>query len=120
MPPPRAAWEFAIESLLDRTDAPVLFVYAPETPFLNKGRLHMENSEADLAEEFGLLCKERGIGFISMEDSFQEFVHRNGRFYKGFAKSRPWEGHYNADGHHLVAEAIHSWIKENRDVVHPD
>lgn len=120
MPPPRAAWEFAIDSLLERTDTPVLFVYSPATPVLNKGRLHLKNPEADLAEEFGLLCQDRGIGFINMEDRFLDFHNKTGRFFKGFAKSRPWAGHYNADGHRLVAEAIHRWIKENPDVVHPD
>ena len=102
------------------TEAPILFVYAPPTPALLSGDLILENPEKNLANHFSSLCKEQGIGFVSLEEPFLRFLEANGRFAKGFHNSRPWEGHYNADGHRLVAEAINSWIQENRHVVYPN
>jgi len=118
--PPLEAWRFLLRELDSVTEAPILFVYAPPTPALVSGRQVLENPEKNLADHFSSLCQEQGIGFVSLEEPFLRFLEENGRFAKGFQNSRPWEGHYNADGHRLVAEAIHSWIQENRHVVYPD
>lgn len=118
--PPVEAWRFLLRELDSTTEAPILFVYAPPTPALADGQLVLENPEKNLADHFSSLCKEQGIGFVSLEEPFRRFLSETGRFPKGFHNSRPWEGHYNADGHRLVAEAIYSWIQENRHVVHPD
>lgn len=118
--PPLEAWRFLLRELDSVTEAPILFVYAPPTPALVSGQLVLENPEKNLADHFSSLCKEQGIGFLSLEEPFLRSLEENGRFAKGFHNSRPWEGHYNADGHRLAADAIHSWIQENRHVVYPD
>jgi hypothetical protein len=118
--PPLEAWRFLLRELDSTTEAPILFVYAPPTPALLEGKLVLENPEKNLANHFSSLCKEQGMGFVSLEEPFLRFLEENGRFAKGFHNSRPWEGHYNADGHRLVAEAINSWIQENRHVVYPN
>jgi hypothetical protein len=118
--PPLAAWRFLLRELDSVTETPILFVYAPPTPALVSGQLVLENPEKNLADHFSSLCQEQGIGFVSLEESFLRSLRENGRFPKGFHNSRPWEGHYNADGHRLVAEAIHTWIQKNRHVVYPD
>ena len=78
------------------------------------------NPESALASAFADLCKTKGIGFTSLEKPLLRHLKDTGKFPKGFHNSRPWEGHYNADGHRLAAEAIHAWISENRHVVYPD
>jgi len=118
--PPLEAWRFLLRELDSVTEAPILFVYAPPTPALVSGKLVLENPEKNLADHFSSLCEGQGIGFVSLEEPFLRFLEENGRFPKGFHNSRPWEGHYNADGHRLVAEAIHTWIQKNRHVVYPD
>lgn len=118
--PPLEAWRFLLRELDSTTQVPILFVYAPPTPALVNGRLVLANPEKYLADQFASLCQEQGIGFVSLEEPFRRFWEEERRFPKGFHNSRPWEGHYNADGHRLVAEAIRSWIQENRHVVYPD
>lgn len=118
--PPVEAWRFLLRELDAATEHPVLFVYAPPVPTLDKGRLVLENPEGDLVGAFSALCREQGFGFTSLEQPFRRFLEETGRFPKGFHNTRPWEGHYNAEGHRLAAEAIHAWIEENRHVVHPD
>ncbi|MDF1852689.1 MAG: hypothetical protein P1U85_17765 [Verrucomicrobiales bacterium] len=119
-PAPLDAWQFVLDSLRGATDAPILFVYAPATPSVSEGEIVTRNPEASLAQSFGALCRQNEFGFINLENRFLEHWQENGAFHRGFHTSRPWEGHYNAEGHRIVAEAITQWIKENPDVVHPD
>ncbi len=118
--PPLEAWRYLLKELDGATEVPILFVYSPPTPALLDGKLVLENPEKNLADHFAALCREQGIGFVSLEDPFRDFLKENGRFPKGFPNSRPWEGHYNPDGHRIVAETIANWIEENRHVVYPD
>lgn len=118
--PPVEAWRFLLTELDEVTEVPLLFVYGPPTPALTKGTLVKENPEGPLVTRFAELCAERGIGFASLEGPFGSFLGETGRMPKGFHNSRPWEGHYNADGHRLVAEAIADWIELNRHAVYPD
>jgi hypothetical protein len=119
-PPPVKAWKFLIDSLRGGTSTPILIVYAPTTPTLENGKTIEMNPEEEHVKVFREICRERGLGFINMEQRFLEYHRSTGKFQKGFQTSRPWEGHYNPEGHRLVAEAIHNWIKENRDAVYPD
>lgn len=119
-PAPVEAWRFLLGKLKAATNAPILFVYAPPTPALQGGRIVIENPERNLALGFSELCKEEGMGFVSLEEPFRLFLDESGRFPNGFHNSRPWEGHYNPEGHRIVAEVINSWIEENRHVVYPD
>lgn len=117
---PVEAWRFAIESLKEKANAPILFVYSPMTPYLKRGHVIRENPEKQLTEKFKNLCEQQGVGFLSMESDFLQFIREKGVFYKGFATSRPWAGHYNPNGHRLVAHAIHRWMTANPNAVHPD
>lgn len=117
---PMDAWRFLLRELDATTEIPILFVYAPPTPALADGSVILANPEKNLADHFASLCREQGIGFVNLEEPFLRFWNEERKFPKGFQNSRPWEGHYNADGHRLVAETIHSWIQENRHVVYPD
>lgn len=118
--PPIAAWSFLLDELDAATDVPILIVYAPPTPALKNGHMIFLNPEGPLADEFGKLCLSKGFGYVNLESAFRSFFEETGRLHKGFANSRPWEGHYNEDGHRIVAEAIANWIKQNRHVVYPD
>lgn len=118
--PPLEAWRFLLGKLDAATEAPILVIYAPPTPTLAGGSLVLENPEKNLVAHFSAVCRDRGIGFVSLEEPFRRYWMENGRFPNGFSNTRPWEGHYNADGHRLAAEAINIWIKENHHVVYPD
>jgi hypothetical protein len=117
---PSEAWEFLIDSLRSATTLPILIVYAPVTPVLYEGQTVKINPEEDLVRVFGDICRERGLGFVNMEKSFLEYHGKTGKFPKGFQTSRPWEGHYNTNGHRLVAESIHRWIEAHHDAVYTD
>lgn len=118
--PPVEAWRFLLRELGAVTDVPIVFAYAPPVPTLMKGRIVLENPEKDLVAGFAAICREEGFGFVDFEEPFLRFHETTGRFPKGFHNTRPWEGHFNADGHRLAAGAIFDWIQQNRHVVYPD
>lgn len=119
--PPREAWRFALDRLYESAEAPVLVVYVPVTPTLFRGQVSTRNPEEKLIPSFSEVCDRSGVHFVSAERSFLEYWKSSGgEFPHGFSNSRPWEGHYNREGHRLVAEVIYEWVKENSHVVYPD
>ena len=69
------------------------------------------------------------MGFIDLTPRFLAFHEETGQFPCGFANSQVSKGHWNADGHRLVAEAIAGRCEQlvrnegrqgRRDVVHTD
>ena len=73
-----------------------------------------------MVRAFANLLQKEGFGFINLEEAYLTHWSDTGTFHRGFNNSRPWEGHYNAAGHKIAAEAIYRWIKENSHVVHSD
>lgn len=119
-PAPTEAWDFALSELQTAASAPILFVYAPATPSLDRGRAVLENPEQEWVKKFEKRCRAEGIGFVNLDEAFRKFVNLAGDYPRGFSNSRPWEGHYNREGHRLVARAILEWMNTNRHVVYPD
>jgi hypothetical protein len=119
-PPPIEAWTFLLGALKKQTSVPIVFVYAPATPSMDGGRVILENPEQELAGAFAELCEKEGVGFVDLGPDFQALWETEGCLPRGFNTSRPGEGHYNADGHAIVAEAIHRWLKEHSDDLHPN
>lgn len=119
-PPPIEAWKFLLAALKERTQVPIVFVYCPATPSMSRGEIILNNPERELAKSFSSLCAKSGYGFIDVESDFLDYWEKKRKLPRGFHTSRPGEGHYNADGHRIVAEAIYRWLNEHRDVVHPN
>jgi hypothetical protein len=119
------AWRFLLRSLQRQTTQPIVFVYTPTVPAVSGGRIDTEPSEAKLVRSFAACCVEAGIGLIDMTFSFNEFQRRTGEFPRGFANSRPGQGHFNHHGHRLIAEAVCDHLASNsgdwlRHAVHAD
>lgn len=119
-PPPTEAWTFLLGEMRKQARAPILFVYCPATPSMDDGRIILENPEKEMAAAFSALCEKEGFGFVNLEADFLRNWEANKELPRGFHSSRPGEGHYNAAGHEIVADAIHRWLKEHPHVVYPN
>lgn len=108
-----AAWSWLLDAFRSRTRLPVLFVYVPTVPCLQDGRVCSVDPQARLLGRFGELCRARGLGFIDMGDDFRRFHAQTGRLPRGFDNTVPGQGHLNADGHRLVAEAVCRTMRSN-------
>lgn len=104
-------------TLKEQANAPIAFVLLPYNspkipplPGTFSKRLRWEDSW--FYEPFVEACRRHGVPCINMAEPFDDFYEHTGRFPRGFANTVPGEGHLNADGHRLVAEAVADWLAE--------
>jgi len=112
------AWTFLLTKLHFQTRKPIVFVYCPPIPTIIKGQIIHIEPDAELKKDFAKLANVHQIKFIDVSDRFIKSYQDHGSFPRGFSNSRPSEGHFNAVGHKIVAQAIFDFIKDNTDVVH--
>ena len=55
-------------------------------------------------------CRDYGIAFLNMTESFETMYTRDHRLPHGFITGRIGTGHLNADGHEAIARAVFDWI----------
>lgn len=115
---PREAWSFLLKQLRMQTTKPIVFVYSPTVPRIEESSIVFSDQDAKLIKIFAEECFRHNIGFINMADDFSEYYRRTGRFPRGFANYRPAEGHFNSEGHRLIAEAIFKYIKVEKRSKH--
>lgn len=101
-------------TLQGRADAPIAFVLLPynypKIPPLPGTHERLRWEDAWFYKPFVEACRRHGVPCIDMAGPFDEFYERTGRFPRGFVNTIPGEGHLNADGHRLVAQAVANWL----------
>ncbi len=112
-PAPVAAWGFLLERLLERTEVPIAFVYCPDTPYLDGGRVNHVDGQRRLIDEFAARCRQREIPFISLHGEFSRLYETSGRFPRGFANNNRHRGHLNPHGLRLVASKVAAFLRSN-------
>lgn len=70
----------------------------------------------DPDEEFKLMLKEEshqlGIDVIELHGPFSRWLQEHQKFLRGFSNTPPGQGHWNEDGHRVVAEVISAYLDE--------
>jgi hypothetical protein len=106
-------WDEMLEAM--KSNSPyenLLFVYVPTVPRIHHNKLDFIDDSSDVAMAFQKACKEKNVGFINLQDNEIQYYLENKSFCRGFPLSRPGEGHCNADGHRLIAQAIEEYINQ--------
>jgi lysophospholipase L1-like esterase len=104
------AWEFIFGELRKQSTKPITLVYTPALPHIRRGAIQLKESyerERDLTT-IAEICRRHNIDFIDLTQNFNDFFLKTMKFPRGFANTFPGRGHFNADGHRIVAEAIFS------------
>ncbi|MBN1905490.1 MAG: hypothetical protein JW927_10365 [Deltaproteobacteria bacterium] len=101
---------FILHSLRHKTEKPIIFVYCPHLPAIKDNTVTFENKEHDSVDVFKNLCFKNGIGFIDMTNEFCSNYKETGKFPRGFQNSLVSQGHFNRDGHRIIAKAIYKNI----------
>lgn len=65
---------------------------------------------------FARKCEEYGITFIDMTDRFYEMYNESHQLPHGFVTGELGDGHLNADGHRVIAEALAEAMAELEEV----
>ncbi len=106
--------DFLAKSLRDVTSKNIIIVYAPHVPRISNNKILYNDADWDFISYFMESCSVYNISFINMYDPFVNYYKKTGKFPRGFANSRPGEGHLNVEGHRIVAETIFEYMEKTR------
>jgi hypothetical protein len=115
----KAGFAWILGELKHRTTRPVTIVYIPESPRIVSGSIveDLSSLDPDEAARLAVLrdaCRASGVGLIDLSEAFCRAARGAAQFPRGFSNTRPSEGHLNALGHRLVAEAIVADVEASR------
>ncbi len=111
-------WNFLLGKLSRQTNNKIIFVYLPQVPALNNGKIVFQDSDSQLASEFARICAFHGMSFINMEKRFCDYFRNTYDFPRGFYNSNPYTGHLNKDGNEIVADEIVKFLSSSCNAVH--
>jgi lysophospholipase L1-like esterase len=104
------AWEFIFGELRKQSNKPITLVYTPKTPTIRNGKIILKESSEIEKDKLIIarICRRHNIDFIDLTENFNGYFLKTLKFPRGFANTFPGRGHFNVDGHRIVAEAIFS------------
>ena len=114
------AWRYLLKEIRLQASRPVVFIYAPRTPFIEKGQVRFNDPAGPMVEGFKNACRAGGVAFIDLTRDFEESYRRTGVFPRGFHNGFISRGHWNEHGHRLAARAIVRYLRESGDLIHTD
>jgi hypothetical protein len=90
------------------------FIYLPTVPTIADGRVVLEDQREELfKEEIFQEATALGIDIVDVTPTFIAYYDTTRQLPYGFANTVPGEGHLNAEGHRLVAEAVAQYLQEH-------
>jgi len=108
------SWCYALDMLRTRTSKPLVLVFVPEVPVLQKGKVCCANAQSQWSRRLRDLAARFDIGYIDMTEPLIADYQETGRLSRGFHNGVPGQGHLNARGHALLARAIATYLCEGR------
>jgi hypothetical protein len=112
----KSSWEFLFSRLKKQTSKPVIFVYCPDVPRIKKNTIIKEDTYKQQMKLFSEIADKYNISFLNLSGEFVNFYETTGLFPRGFANSKPSEGHFNRYGHEIVAEIITEYIRKTGNI----
>ena len=91
------------------TDVPILLLWAEEIPAISKGQI-IYAKKTETGNVVSAMAKTNSLDFISMTDTYNEFVKKNKKMVTGPLNIPPGTGHWNRDGHRITAEKIVEYL----------
>ncbi len=114
----RDAWDYLLTGLTAQTDQPILIVYSPAVPSIDKGKVILTDPNAAMFKEFKRICNKHGAGVIDLTPDLIALYESSMKLSRGFSNTTPLEGHFNKEGHRLIAEAVCMHLEKAQNAIH--
>ena len=98
-----------IELITSVYDGEIIILFHPSTVIEPDGSLTVVHSDTD--EIFKQICGEYGITVVDMTDKFLSEYEENHVVPYGFSNTSLGGGHFNTDGHRMIAEELMSYLR---------
>lgn len=105
-----APWRYMLPALKGQSKGSLIFLYIPLRPALVGGEIRTADPDLEQKLLFETLCREYGIVFLDMTDSFVHAYRNEGKLGQGFFNTPQGGGHLNADGQALVAQGLYEFF----------
>lgn len=106
----QAALENAIAKIRSQYNGKILFIYHTQTIIEEDGTVSFAPDA--LFDTLQSACTENDIALLDMRPIFAEHYAQHREIPYGFSNTKPGNGHLNALGHRLIAEAVSQQIRE--------
>ncbi len=106
------SWLFLFGKLREHTNTPIIFVYCPAIPKINMNSVDKTDNDKKKILLFKKVAQKHDIPVLDLTEDFISFYDRTGLFPRGFKNSQPGAGHFNENGHKIVAERILKYFIE--------
>ena len=100
-----------IKSECDGYGVEPIIVYHPHLQLNSDGTASVTHGEKNISR-FDRLCRENGVTFVDMSDTFLEVYEKEHKLPYGFSNTAAGTGHLNSFGHRLLAEKIVSTTED--------
>ncbi len=107
--PPEAlyeSWKLLLNDMKSRVNGALTFIYSPEVPVVDAGRIVLADPENESFELFSQAAKACGVKVIDLRPALTAYYQKTGRFPRGFNNGKVGRGHLNHDGNDMIAQAI--------------
>jgi len=98
-------WRSSIRQLRESTDKPIWILYAPPSPQVAFGKVNFDDDAADQFSEIQRIASDMDLKVINVHKDLCESA-RAGRWPHGFHNGQIGNGHLNAAGYAVIAEAF--------------
>ncbi len=104
------ALDKALKTIRSQYDGEIIFIYHTQTILMKDGSVTFANEK--LWDAFEKICSENNIQILDMRPIFLESYNNEKAVPYGFLNSKPGNGHLNALGHRLIADALIPVVEE--------
>ncbi|MDH5561242.1 MAG: hypothetical protein OEY59_10370 [Deltaproteobacteria bacterium] len=108
------SWSFVFEKLKSITKKPIVFVYAPSVPTIYHNKINQGNDNSFELSRFKAFSKKYGFDVLDLTEDWNGFYNTTHQFPRGFINSVPSKGHWNEEGHYLVAKKIGDYLDKHK------
>ena len=113
-PVAEADWDLITRRIKSFTDQDILVVYAPAVPSIIGGKVVTEDSQSDAFDAFTQASDRAGVTVLDMREIFRKSADAGG-WPHGFHNGQIGNGHLNAVGYQLIADAVAKELQKLAD-----
>ncbi|MEL7499319.1 MAG: hypothetical protein AAFN77_17055 [Planctomycetota bacterium] len=106
-------WQKLADGLVDQEarSGRIIMIFHPRVPQLIDGELSTEVADREHVTQFMQICNDRGLETVDLTDDFVDYYNETGLFVHGFSNTFPSRGHWNVNGHRVVATTAWNYLQ---------
>jgi hypothetical protein len=102
---------FLLKKLRAQTASPIIIVYCPKVPIIREEWVSYKDPDLRFVNKLSSEASINNIAFVNLTRILIENFNETGNFSRGFVNAKPGYGHFNENGHRIIAKGIADYIQ---------